>query len=125
MHDPVRAPLDFSSLDFASIETLSLAKELLRSAQAAKDGRAARTLAKSDGLTVVLTVVPAGGNIGEHTAPGPVVIVPILGTVTFGDGGEGIHHVPEGQALFVKAGQKHHVSAEEDCAFLLIIGPQS
>ena len=127
MSDKIPVPLDLTTLAFKSIDVLSLAKELLRSEQAVRDGRAARTLAKSKGLTAVLTVVPAGGNVGEHTAPGPVVIIPLVGTATFssGAGREEPHPISVGQALFVGEGQKHQVAAREDCAFLIIIGLQS
>lgn len=127
MNETKLVPLDLTTLGFKPIDVLALANELLRSEQAVHDGRAARTLAKGKGLTVVLTVVPAGGNVGEHAAPGPVVIVPLVGTATFtnGAGQEDVHPVSVGQALFVGEGQKHQVAAREDCAFLIVIGLQS
>ncbi len=127
MTDKIPVPLDLATLAFESIDVLSLAKEFLKSEHTARDGRASRTLAKSRGLTVVLTAVPAGGNIGDHAAPGPVVIVPLLGTATFnsGTGPQGAHPISNGQALFVGEGQKHQVEAREDCAMLIIIGLQS
>ena len=127
MTDKIPVPLDLATLSFKSIDVLSLAKELLGSEHTGRDGRAARTLAKSQGLTAVLTVVPAGGNVGEHIAPGPVVIVPIVGAATFSSGKDRreAHPISVGQALFVGEGQKHQVSATQDCAFLIIIGLQS
>ena len=125
MTDRTAVPLDLTEISFRSLDALSLAKELLGSEHASRDGRAARTLGKSKGLTVVLTVVPAGGNVGEHAAPGPAVIVPLLGTATFSSGADQeTHPVSVGQALFVGEGQKHQVAAAEDCAFLIIIGLQ-
>ena len=127
MNETTPVPLDLTTLAFKSIDVLALAKGLLGSEQAVHDGRAARTLAKSKGLTAVLTVVPAGGNIREHAAPGPVVIVPLVGTATFtnGAGQDDGHPISIGQALFVGEGQKHQVAAREDCAFLIVIGLQS
>ena len=126
MTEKIPAPLDLEGLGFKSIDVLSLAKELLGSEHAVRDGRAARTLAKSGGLTVVLTVVPAGGNLAEHVTPGPVVIVPLMGTATFsGTDAQDGHPVWIGHALFIGEGQRHRVSASEDCAFLIFIGLQS
>jgi len=127
MTDKNAVPLDLKTLGFKSIDVVALAKDLLRSEQAVRDGRAARTLAKSKGLTAVLTAVPAGGHVGEHAAPGPVVIVPLVGAATFTDGAErdDAHPISVGQALFVGEGQKHRVAAREDCAFLIVIGLQT
>jgi quercetin dioxygenase-like cupin family protein len=127
MTDKPTVPLDLATLSFESVDVLSLAKELLGSEHAVRDGRAARTLAKGHGLTAVLTVVPAGGNLGEHLAPGPVVIIPIVGTATFSGGKDRpeAYSISVGQTLFVGEGQKHQVSANEDCAFLILIGLRS
>ena len=124
MPEEVPIPLDVTAISFKMIDALSLAEDLLKSEQSQKDGRAARTLGKSKGLTTVLTVIAGGGNLGEHAAPGPVVIVPLVGTATFSGAGEA-HSISVGQALLVGEGQKHQVTAREDCAFLIIIGLQS
>ena len=120
-------PLDLTSPAFESSDVLSLANELLKSEHTVRDGHGARTLEKSKGLTVVLTVVPAGGNVGQHVAPGPVVIVPLVGTATFHSGADGEHEqsITIGQTLFVGEGQRHRVTAREDCSFLIIIGLQA
>lgn len=125
MPDEVPIPLDLNAISFKSIDVLSLAEQLLKSEQSAQDGRAARTLAKSKGLTTVLTVIPGGGNVGEHAAPGPVVIVPIIGSAEFASVTGESQSIPVGHALLIGEGQKHQVTAKEDCAFLIIIGPQS
>jgi quercetin dioxygenase-like cupin family protein len=126
MTDMIPTPLDFGSLSFHSKGALSLAKELLESDYVARDGRAARTLAKSDALTTVLTVIRAGGHIDEHSAASATVIVPLLGTALFNmRGGKPERQaVSVGEVLFMGPGQKHQVTAEEDCAFLIIIGSQ-
>ena len=127
MTNPIPIPLDLTSIGVQPSDVLSLAIELLKSEHTVRDGHGARTLAKSKGLTVVLTVVPAGGNVGEHPAPGPVVIVPLVGTATFHSGadGEDEQSITIGQTLFVGEGQRHRVTAREDCAFLIIIGLQA
>ena len=125
MPGEVPVPLDLTEISFESVDALSMAKDLLGSDESRTDGRSARTLAKNRGLTTVLTVIPAGGNVGEHAAPGPVVIVPLIGTATFRSGQGEPHPISVGQALFVGEGQKHHVTAREDCAFLIVIGLQT
>jgi quercetin dioxygenase-like cupin family protein len=126
MTDRIPTPLDFSGLSFRSQETLALAKELLGSENAARDKRAARTLAKSEALTVVLTVIRAGGRIEEHSAASATVIVPLLGTALFKMQGadQELQAVSVGEILFMGSRQKHQVSATEDCAFLIVIGSQ-
>ncbi|MDZ4695629.1 MAG: hypothetical protein SGI86_10810 [Deltaproteobacteria bacterium] len=119
-------PFEFSGSPFNPIEVGDLARELLASDNVVREGHTARTLAKSQGLTVVLAVVRAGGEIREHAAPGPVTIVPIMGAATFtrpGDADTAVLGV--GRTLFIVPGQKHHVTADCDSAFLIIIGAQS
>ena len=119
------AQLDFASLAVESLEVGAAAKELLATEQAARDGRAARTLAKSDALTVVLTVVKGGRSVSEHAAPGPVVIVPVVGTAEFHIPDGQPHEVSSGRILLVGKGRRHEVTAREDCAFLILIGAQA
>jgi quercetin dioxygenase-like cupin family protein len=126
MTDRIPTPLDFDGLSFQSQNALALAKELLGSDHAARDMRAARTLAKSDALTVVLAVIRAGGHIDEHSAANATVIVPLLGTALFKMQGADpeLQPVSAGEVLFMGSRQKHEVSATHDCAFLIIIGSQ-
>lgn len=121
----VPIPLDLAAISSVSIDAVSLANQLLKSEQAARDGRAARTLGKSPGLTLVLTAIPAGGTVGEHAAPGPVVIVPLIGAATVRSAGAPERLISVGEALLLGEGQKHQVTAQEDCAFLIVIGQQS
>ena len=76
------APLDFGAITLESLDVAAIARDLLGSEELARNGRSARTLAKGKGMTAVLTAVRAGGEIHEHVAPGPVVIVPVTGAVT-------------------------------------------
>ena len=120
------APLDFGAITLESLDVAAVAHDLLGSEELARNGRSARTLAKGKGMTAVLTAVRAGGEIHEHVAPGPVVIVPVTGAVTV----EGLENrqsltLGSGRTLFIGQGEKHRVSAAEDAAFLLLIGLQS
>ena len=120
------APLDFGTITLESLDVAAIALDLLGSEELACNGRSARTLAKGKGMTAVLTAVRAGGEIHEHAAPGPVVIVPVTGVVTV----EGLESrqsltLGSGRTLFIGQGEKHRVSAAEDATFLLLIGLQS
>ena len=118
-------PLHFEGSSFAHVDLRSIAEQLLNSDIAKREGRTARTVAKSKRLTVVLETLRPGGEIREHAAPGPVTIVPLLGSakVSKRNGAEAIS-VDVGTALFIPPGEKHSVSASEDTAFLIVIGSQ-
>jgi quercetin dioxygenase-like cupin family protein len=126
MTDRIPTPLDFGGLSFQTQKTLALARELLGSDHTARDTRASRTLAKSEALTVVLTVIRAGGHIDEHSAASATVIVPLLGTALFKmqAADPELQSVSVGEVLYMGSRQRHQVSAKEDCAFLIIIGSQ-
>jgi quercetin dioxygenase-like cupin family protein len=121
----VPVPVDFDALGFRSLDVLSLAGELLTSENAAGDGRTSRTLARSRGLTLVLTAIRAGHSLHDHAAPGPLTIVPIVGTSEFGSDSAGTEEVGPGRVLMIGAGETHRVRAREDCAFLILIGAQA
>ncbi len=118
-------PLHFAGSSFDHVDLRSIAEQLLSSDIAKRERRTARTLAKSKRLTVVLEALRPGGEIREHAAPGPVTIVPLLGSATFSkpNGAEAIS-VDVGTVLFIPPGERHSVSASEDTAFLIVIGSQ-
>lgn len=76
-------PLHFAGSLFEHVNQRSIAEHLLGSDISKRQGRTARTLVKSDGLTVVLETLQAGAEIPEHVAPGPVTIVPLQGSAKF------------------------------------------
>ncbi len=118
-------PLSFAGSLFEHVNLRSIAQHLLSSDIAKREGHAARTLAKSEGLTVVLETVRLGGEIREHVAPAPVTIVPLQGSAKFSkpNGADAVS-VGVGTALFISPGERHSVSASEDTAFLIVIGLQ-
>lgn len=127
MTGKVPTPLDFASLDFETVDVQSLAQELLHSASAAQDGRSSRTLAKSKALTVVLTVLLAGHSLEEHAASGPVMVVALKGAATFSSLRESASdaRLEPGRILMMGGGERHKVHANEDSAFLIMIGSRS
>ncbi len=116
-------PQPFSPELFESIDLGALAAELVAQARDEADGKAARTLFKSAELTVVVTALRADARLVEHAAPGPLLVVPLSGTVTFTGGAEGSSATVEGRsALALGPGRRHGVHATTDAAFLLVFG---
>ncbi len=118
-------PLHFAGSLFEHVNLRSIAELLLGSDISKREGRTARTLVKSEGLTVVLETLRPGAGIPEHVAPGPVTVVPLQGSAKFSkpNGAEAVS-VGVGTALFISPGERHSVSASEDTAFLIVIGLQ-
>ena len=111
---------------FAEWSLADLVDELLTSEPLQREGKTARTLVKSDALTVVLTALRAGASLHAHDAPGPVMVVPVRGEVVFehGDSSSPVAH-DGARALAMGPGLRHTVQARVDSAFLLIIGPRA
>jgi quercetin dioxygenase-like cupin family protein len=119
LHPPVASsPTLFHPLDVGAI-----AVELLASARTAADGKASRTLIKSDASTVVVIALRRGTRMVEHHAPSTVVIVPLVGQVTFTSStADASAPVTGSQCLVMGPRARHDVLAVEDAAFMLIIG---
>lgn len=83
-------------------------------------GRNARTLLKSGPLRMTLVVLGPGGEIPEHSAPGPITVQPIRGTLRLSVADE-THEIGPGQVLCAGAGVDHAVSSEKGATFLLTV----
>lgn len=86
----------------------------------AVNGRNGITLVKTPRLRVVLEVLRAGEELGEHRAPGPITVHTLEGAIRFHVGDE-VFRVSEGGLLALPAGRTHSVEAVRDSAFLLTI----
>lgn len=119
-------PVEVTNDTFVGWRLDPVIDELLASAQTSHDGKSARTLVKSPVLTVVLTVLRRSGELHEHHAPGPVLVVPLRGEVSFRQGSEGTPVSIDGQqTLAMGPGQSHAVVAMTDAAFLPVLGGRS
>lgn len=85
-----------------------------------RSGRNARTLLKAGPLRVTLVVLAPGGEIPEHSAPGPITVQPIRGTIRFIVGGE-THDLGPGEMLSAGAGVSHSVATEAGASILLTV----
>jgi quercetin dioxygenase-like cupin family protein len=116
-------PLPFTSETLEQLDMHAIVTELIDRARTEPDGKAARTLFKSPELTIVAMALRSGGRLLEHSARGPVLVVPLHGRVTFTAGATPTDtQVAQGHALAMGASLRHAVTATEDAAFLLVIG---
>jgi quercetin dioxygenase-like cupin family protein len=85
-----------------------------------KHGRSARTLLKDGPLRVTLVVLGPGGELAEHSAPGPITVQPLDGSIRFTIDGQ-THDVAAGEMLTAAAGLPHTVRSADGAAFLLTV----
>lgn len=117
-------PVELIPSIIKSFSLHSMAQQLMTEQVFAQSGRNALTLARSEDLTVVLTVVKAGTIIKEHQAPGPVTILPLFGRITFSTSHTKNASIllESGSAVVFAADVVHSVEANQDSAFLIVIG---
>ena len=73
---------------------------------------ATRTLVKTEAVTVVRMVVPAGKEIPTHTAKGELVVQCLEGKIAFTVGGK-THELEAGHLLYLPAGEPHSLRGAE------------
>jgi len=81
----------------------------------------AEILVKSNMLRLVLVTMLPGGELHEHSAPGPITIQVLKGAVRFSVEGEP-REMRAGQLVSLGPGVRHAVECIEEGAFLLTIG---
>jgi quercetin dioxygenase-like cupin family protein len=97
----------------------------LHGTSTARQSRAAVTLVKQGGMSLVLTHLHTGGNLQEHAAPGAATVQVLDGRVRVRIGDETLD-VPSGRLIAFDSGVRHSVEAVEDSTLLLtLVGPGS
>jgi len=81
---------------------------------------ATRTLVKTEAVTVVRMVVPAGKEIPTHAAKGDLVVQCLEGKIAFTARGSA-HHLEAGHLLHLPAGEPHSLRGIEDGSLLLTV----
>ena len=114
-------PVDLNTSLTKSFPLMSMAEKLMREAEFAASGRSALTLARGDGMTVVLTVMKEGTALEDHRAPSPATVITLSGRIIFTTSAEKIT-MDQGDAVTFTSDILHAVYASEDSAFLIIIG---
>lgn len=85
-----------------------------------RSGRAARTLAKSGRMRMVLIAMAEGNIIHTHQADSPLTLHVLEGDIQYrGEGG--IHQLREGEVLFFGPGDAHDIRATRPTSMLLTI----
>ena len=110
-------PLDRSLLAF----DLTAELESLRSEPSwSEHGRTSKTLAKSPTFRIVLTVLRAGGTVGDDDVWSPIAVQVLGGAVRADREGQSVD-VPDGGLVWFDDGPGWQVTAVEDAALLLAV----
>ncbi len=113
---PVRHQISGTELSVRLRDEMQLVRKELTSAS----GRVARTLVKMGALRVTLVGISAGGELHEHTSPGPITIQILDGAmeVTTHE-----HKWPleAGEILTLEARIPHAVASKAGALFLLTV----
>ncbi len=114
-------PVDLNTSLTQAFPLLSMAENLMTEAAFAKSGRSSLTLARGDELTIVLVVLKAGSTLDEHSAPAAATVITLSGKMVFTTSSNKIS-LEQGDAVTFTDDILHSVYADEDCAFLIVIG---
>jgi quercetin dioxygenase-like cupin family protein len=119
-------PLELTTSTLTSFPLQAMAQQLMTEDTFQTSGRNALTLIHHKDLTVVLTVIRAGAVLEEHHAPAPVTLLPLFGEIVLASA-EGTTRLMLDQrnAAVFAAHLPHRVEAQQDSAFLLVMGGQA
>ncbi len=79
-----------------------------------------KTLARGEGLQVIRRIIPAGKEVPEHKANGPLVVQCLEGQVVFTACGKA-QNLRAGDLLCLNAGEHHSIKGVQDASLLLTI----
>ena len=82
--------------------------------------RSARTLLKTETMSVTRITLAAGAEIAEHRARGAITVHVLAGDVRFSAGGDD-HELGPGRLLYLEPGVPHRVSSRGGGSFLLTV----
>jgi quercetin dioxygenase-like cupin family protein len=119
-------PVELTASTLTSFPLQAMAQQLMTEDAFQTSGRNALTLIHHPNLTVVLTVLQAGAGLDEHHAPAPVTLLPLFGEIVLASA-EGTTRLTlnhSNGAVFA-ANLPHRVEAQQDSAFLLVMGGQA
>ncbi len=114
-------PVDLNTSLTQLFPLLSMAEDLMAEASFAKSGRSSLTLARGDELTIVLVVLKAGNTLEEHSAPAAATVITLSGKMIFTTSSDKIT-LEQGDGVTFTNDILHSVYADEDSAFLIVIG---
>lgn len=119
-------PVELTPSTLTSFPLQAMAQQLMTEDAFQTSGRNALTLIHHKDLTVVLTVLQAGAVLQEHHAPAPVTLLPLFGEIMLASA-EGTTRLAldHSKAAVFAAHLPHRVEAQQDSAFILVMGGQA
>ena len=119
-------PVELTPSTLTSFPLQAMAQQLMTEDAFQTSGRNALTLVHHKDLTVVLTVLKAGAVLQEHHAPAPVTLLPLFGEIMLASA-EGTTRLTldSSNAAVFAAHLPHRVEAQQDSAFILVMGGQA
>jgi len=119
-------PLELTASTLTSFPLQAMAQQLMTEDTFQTSGRNALTLIHHKDLTVVLTVLQAGAVLQEHHAPAPVTLLPLFGEIILASA-EGTTRLTldHSKVAVFAANLSHRVEAQQDSAFVLVMGGQA
>jgi quercetin dioxygenase-like cupin family protein len=116
-------PVDLAATALEAFDLNALAAQLREESQYREEGMAGITLVRDDRISVVLQTMRQGTPLREHSAPASALVTLLSGRASFTtEGGTKRTAMQPGTLVTFAAGLDHAVVADEDCAFLLVIG---
>ena len=116
------SPFKISSSTVKEFHFHELSKSLQAESTFETEGRAAITIARSDSLTIVLTVIKQGYHLKEHTAPSAATVIALEGKLSFSILGGMTYELSQHDSVVFAPDVLHTLEALEDSTFLIIIG---
>jgi len=118
-------PVELTPSTLTSFPLQAMAHQLMSEDAFQTSGRNALTLIHHKNLTVVLTVLKAGAVLQEHHAAAPVTLLPLFGEIIL-TSAEGTTRLTldQGTGAVFAAHLAHRVEAQQDSAFILVMGGQ-
>ena len=114
-------PADLNISTTKGFPLMLMVEKLMSEAIFATSGRSSLTLAHGDEMTVVLIALRAGFVLKEHPAPAAATVITLSGNIMFSTKTKEIT-LEQGEAVTFMADVLHSVKANEDSAFLIVIG---
>ena len=119
-------PVELTASTLTSFPLQAMAQQLMSEDAFQTLGRNALTLIHHTNLTVVLTVLKAGAVLDEHHAPAPVTLLPLFGEIVLASAeGSTRLTLDHSKAAVFAAHLPHRVEAQQDSAFILVMGGQA
>ncbi len=119
-HRPYR-PADLDSSLIKAFPFTEMAENLMEEASVATSGRASLTLARGNDLTIVLLALKKGSTLADHKAPTAAAVLTLSGSIVFTTSADKIT-LEQGDGVTFTEDILHSVYANEDSAFLILIG---